>query len=75
MNTSDKKPESKAKLIAAGITLLLGIILAIGYPTGGVIVNGAQQNKIISRTIVKNQNNNTTNAEVVNQKKNHTNKD
>lgn len=30
---------SRYKLIAAGITLLLGIILAIGYPTGGVKAN------------------------------------
>lgn len=30
---------SRYKLIAAGITLLLGLILAIGYPTGGVKAN------------------------------------
>lgn len=44
---------SKYKLIAAGITLLLGLILAIGYPTGGVKANKIQQKQIVQRTTVQ----------------------
>ncbi len=32
----ENKGNSKLKLIAAAFMLLLGIILAIGYPTGGI---------------------------------------
>jgi len=65
MNTSDKKSESKAKLIAAGITLLLGIILAIGYPTGGVKANKIQHRQVVLQNVVSTQSSTSPKSAVV----------
>lgn len=56
---------SKIKLISAGIVLLLGLILAIGYPTGGVKVERAGQRQIISKTVITPQTNTTSKSAVV----------
>ena len=53
MEKSNKKKIS-FKIIAAGITLLLGIILAIGYPTGGVKADYSnRQHVVVKHTTTK----------------------
>ncbi len=51
---------SEPQIIAAAITLLLGIILAIGYPTGGVkakrnnyVLQSSIKRMIINRNLTK----------------------
>ena len=46
----EKSKNISFKIIAAGITLLLGIILAIGYPTGGVKVSNVHKRKVVRQT-------------------------
>jgi len=53
---------SKYKLIAAGITLLLGLILAIGYPTGGVKANKITRVQVVEKTTVQHKVNATGHA-------------
>ena len=43
----EKSKNISFKIIAAGITLLLGIILAIGYPTGGVKPNNSKRHRVV----------------------------
>ena len=46
----EKSKNISFKIIAAGITLLLGIILAIGYPTGGVKVSNVHKRNVVRQT-------------------------
>ena len=51
LKIGNKKPTGK--VIAAAITLLLGIILAIGYPTGGVKAHKSYTHKhVVKRSVV-----------------------
>ncbi len=67
MNNENKS--SKLKLISAGIFLLLGIILAIGYPTGGVKANKENRTQVVNKAVVLKTNTNTTQQAVVKKEK------
>ncbi len=67
MNNENKS--SKLKLISAGIFLLLGIILAIGYPTGGVKANRSSGTQAVNKPAVVQQSVNTTKQAVVQKEK------
>ena len=56
---------SKIKLISAGIFLLLGLILAIGYPTGGVKANKVQQKQVVQKKVVADQNTKKSKSAVI----------
>jgi len=65
MNIAESKPKVTLKLIAASILVLLGIILAFGYPTGGVRANRTQTKHIVSKTVITPQSKTTSKAVTV----------
>ncbi len=67
---SDKNNNSKLKIISAIIALILGLILAIGYPTGGVKAHKNTQYRVtrMNNHVTHTQNANTHKALVKKEK-------